>query len=77
VKYAMTSTDVAIDRNKIECQTCMHPAAADVRHFMANATDGDIARQMSPRGRPLGCCKIASTPILAPHDQDQRARSWR
>jgi hypothetical protein len=46
------------DRLWLPCWSCTKPQAADCRVWSANASDEDFARQQSPGGLPLVCCRI-------------------
>ena len=46
------------DRLWLPCLACVKSQASDVRVWLANASDEDVANQQSPGGLPLSCCKI-------------------
>jgi len=46
------------DRLHLPCWGCPKPQASDVRVWLANASDEDVANQQSPGGLPLCCCRI-------------------
>jgi hypothetical protein len=54
------STEVRIDRNQFSCWQCTSPQAADARAYLRGFSDGDLAAQLSPRGVPMFCCKVAA-----------------
>jgi hypothetical protein len=53
------------------CWSCLDPRGADLRHMLAQGTfDLDDETKCSPfSGRPLGCCRIRSTPIITSGDR--------
>jgi hypothetical protein len=42
-----------------ECLRCQSPQGADIRHALAQTGEETLDdKQLSPTGRPLGCCRI-------------------
>jgi hypothetical protein len=46
------------DRLWLPCWSCIAPQGPDVRVWLANASDEDLANQQSPSGFPLCCCRV-------------------
>jgi len=46
------------DRLHLPCWSCIKPQASDVRVWLANASDDDVANQRTPGGLPLSCCRV-------------------
>jgi hypothetical protein len=47
-------------RSNLPCLTCQAPEAADVRHLLGAGafSENDAARNTSPSGLPVICCKV-------------------
>jgi hypothetical protein len=51
-----------IDRMALPCWRCKHPRAADVRVWLGQASDDDLAQVSPVAGLPLMCCRIHTVP---------------
>jgi hypothetical protein len=55
-----------LDRSSFACRNCTHPLAVEVRQWLSGYADDDLARQLTPAGNPLFCCKVStSVAVLA------------
>jgi hypothetical protein len=54
-----------------ECWGCLDPRGAELRHALAQGGwDLNDESKLSPfSGRPLGCCRIRSAPIVTTDDR--------
>src|SRR5262245_42325361 len=47
-----------VGRMQLPCWTCERPQALDARAWLANCSDEDLEKRVSPSGLPLNCCRI-------------------
>jgi hypothetical protein len=54
----------------------------DVKHFLGNASEEDLQRQLTPLGRPIACCHVQMAGVaptgmdVSPRAPVRAARRW-
>jgi hypothetical protein len=61
------------DRLWLPCWSCIEPQGSDVRRWLANASDQDVANQRSPGGLRLSCCRVRIVGVVPASDTTRAA----
>jgi hypothetical protein len=69
-----------IDRQSFPCWACKDPAAIDAKHWLGSCSEEDLARQMTPSGNIMGCCRVQLAGVvpasMSAPARPTRARRW-